>query len=246
MNEEPAKPDISKRNFIAGSALFVAALSGCSVQAIAQNRKNRRSRRSGGNSQEHHHGNHYVVGEHVATPPGSHNRHHFTGACTACHLCVSACPTGVLKPSLFEYGVFGMMQPFMDYDASFCNHECVRCTEICPNGAILPLTVEEKLTTQIGIVRFEKQNCIVVTEGTSCGSCSEHCPTKAVRMVPYMDELTIPEITPDICVGCGACEYACPVTPYKAIVVDGLLEHQLAQRPEEEELDEKPLEDFPF
>ena len=254
INEEPSKPDISKRNFIAGSALFVAALSGFSVPAIAQNRRRRRggnegngrSRGKGGNGQGHHTGLHYMLGEHVATPPGSHNRRHFTTACTACHLCISACPTGVLKPSLFEYGFLGMMQPFMDYDASFCNHECVRCTEICPNGAILPLTVEEKLTTQIGVVRFERHNCIVITEGTSCGSCSEHCPTKAVRMVPYRGELTIPEITSDICVGCGACEYACPVTPYKAIVVDGLLEHQVAQRPDEDELEEKPLEDFPF
>ena len=252
---EATKPDFSKRNFIAGSALFIAALSGFSVPAIAQNRRRKRggngensgNRENGGRQGNGHHtGNHYVVAEHVATPPGSHDRRHFTSACTACHLCVSACPTGVLKPSLFEYGFFGMMQPFMDYDASFCNHECVRCTEICPNGAILPLTVEEKLTTQIGVVRFERHNCIVITEGTSCGSCSEHCPTKAVRMIPYRDELTIPEITPDICVGCGACEFACPVTPYKAIVVDGLLVHQEAQRPEEEELKEQPLEDFPF
>jgi len=152
----------------------------------------------------------------------------------------------VLQPSLLEYGFSGMMQPFMDFDANFCNYECTRCTEICPNGAILPLTVEEKLVTQIGIVRFEERNCIVVIDETSCGACSEHCPTKAVRMVPYKGELTIPEITPEICIGCGACEYACPVTPHKAIVVDGLVEHAIAQKPEEEELEGKPLDDFPF
>jgi ferredoxin-type protein NapF len=184
--------------------------------------------------------------EYPVTPPGSVSQHHFTRACTACHLCVSACPTGVLQPSLFEYGLAGMMQPFMDYDVDFCNYECTRCSEICPNGAILPLTAEEKLTTQIGVVRFEKHNCIVHTDGTACGSCSEHCPTQAVKMVPYIGELTIPEIIPDICIGCGACEYACPVTPYKAIVVDGHLEHAIAQKPEETELEEKPLEDFPF
>jgi ferredoxin len=187
-----------------------------------------------------------VVASHVAMPPGSRNREHFMGACTACHLCVSACPSGVLKPSLFEYGFWGMLQPFMDFGASFCNHECTRCTEICPNGAILPLTVEQKRITQIGVVRFERENCVVVTEGTACGACSEHCPTKAVTMVPYEGELTLPETLPDICIGCGACEHACPVTPFKAIVVDGLLEHKEAQKPKEEELKEKPLEDFPF
>ncbi len=240
--------DQSKRHFVTGSLLFMAALSGLSVKSIAQNRK--RERR--GKDADHIKGsgkgtgNIEVVKTHTVSPPGSRNHHHFTGACTACHLCVSACPTNVLKPSLFEYGFFGMMQPYMDYHTSFCNFECVRCTQVCPNGAILPLTVEEKVTTQIGTVRFIKKNCIVFTDETSCGSCSEHCPTKAVRMVPYKGELTIPHVTTEICVGCGACEYACPVTPYKAIVVDGHLEHKIAQKPKEEELEEKPLEEFPF
>jgi formate hydrogenlyase subunit 6/NADH:ubiquinone oxidoreductase subunit I len=39
-------------------------------------------------------------------------------------------------------------------------------------------------------------------------------------MIPYKDGLTIPEVTPDICVGCGGCEYICPVLP-KAIFVEG-------------------------
>jgi len=237
--------DVSKRHFVVGSAFFIAALSGFSVPAIAQNRRRRRgeNRKQGRGKGT---GKLEVVAANAVMPPGAFNRDHFTGNCTACHLCVSACPSGVLKPSLFEYGFFGMMQPYMDFNASFCNYECVRCTEVCPNSAILPLTVEEKLTTQIGVVRFEKENCVVITEGTACGSCAEHCPTKAVRMVPYKGELTIPEITTEICVGCGACEYACPVTPYKAIVVDGHLRHQKAQIPEEEKLDSKPMDDFPF
>ena len=248
MNGTPSsqdhKTDVSKRNFIKGSAIFFAALSGFAVPSVAQNRRRRRMNEN--HERGRGAGNLSAIPKHVTTPPGSRNLHHFTGACTACHLCVSACPTGVLKPSLFEYGFFGMMQPFMDYDASFCNHECVRCTEICPSGAILPLTIDEKLTTQIGVVHFEMHNCIVFTEETSCGSCAEHCPTKAVRMVPYKGELTIPHTTPDICVGCGACEHVCPAVPYKAIVVDGHLEHQKAERPKEEELKEKPLEEFPF
>ena len=241
--------DVSKRHFFAGSALFLATLSGFSVPVHARNRR----RKACDDSDEHcgrcsgkGTGKVEFVPERVATPPGSLARDHFTKSCTACHLCVSACPTGVLKPSFVEYGFYGMMQPYMDYEDSFCNYECTKCSEVCPNGAIFPLTVEKKITTQIGLVRFEKKNCIVVTEGTSCGSCSEHCPTKAVRMVPYRGALTIPEITPEICVGCGACEYACPVTPYKAIVVDGHLIHANAQKPEEEKLEVEQLKEFPF
>jgi len=183
----------------------------------------------------------------TVTPPGSLGLQHFTDTCTACHLCVSACPTQVLQPSFLEYGLVGMMQPFMDYKTNYCNHECIICSEVCPTGAIMSLTVENKKTTQIGNVYFITENCVVYTDNTSCGSCSEHCPTQAVRMVPYYGELTIPEIRSELCVGCGACEHACPTKPYKAIFVDGQELHQVAQLPEEEELEQPDLEeDFPF
>ncbi len=180
------------------------------------------------------------------SPPGSLGIRHFTSHCTACHLCVSACPTGVLQPSLNEYGLTGIMQPHMDYSTKYCNFDCTKCSEICPSGAILSISLENKKSTQIGQVHFIRDNCIVYSENTACGSCSEHCPTQAVTMVPFKDNLTIPEINPEICVGCGACEYACPVQPYKAIYVDGNEIHQVAKQPQIQELEEIEMEDFPF
>ncbi len=181
------------------------------------------------------------------SPPGSKSLQHFTDACTACSLCVSACPTRVLQPSFLEYGFAGMLQPHLDYHASFCNFDCVKCTEVCPTGAILPLTMEEKHLAQIGVVRLELDNCVVQTEQTACGACAEHCPTQAVRMVPYQDGLTIPEIEVDHCIGCGACEYICPTRPYRAIYIDGSEVHAEAIPPVIEALDyEAPEEDFPF
>ena len=44
------------------------------------------------------------------SPPGSTSIARFTAICTACHLCVSACPSRVLVPSFFAYGFAGMMQ----------------------------------------------------------------------------------------------------------------------------------------
>ena len=179
--------------------------------------------------------------------PGSLSVDHFNSLCTACQLCVSQCPTGVLQPSVSEFGITSFMQPFMDYNTNYCNFECTRCGDVCPTGAILKLGAEEKKTLQIGKVHFIKENCVVYTENTACGSCSEHCPTQAVRMVPYMGSLTIPETDNSICVGCGACEYACPVIPYKAIYVDGNLIHEVAQEPQQEKLESPDLEeDFPF
>jgi ferredoxin len=181
------------------------------------------------------------------TPPGSLGIRHFTTRCTACHLCVSVCPTSVLQPSLNEYGWTGIMQPHMDYSTNYCNFECTLCSDVCPTGAILSLASEAKKTTQMGQVHLILENCVVYAENTACGSCSEHCPTQAVTMVPYREGLTLPEILPEICVGCGACEYACPVRPFKAIYVDGHQIHQVAQKPPAEKLEQPDLEEeFPF
>jgi ferredoxin len=182
----------------------------------------------------------------TVSPPGSLGIRHFTDTCTACHLCISACPSQVLQPSVFEYGIMGYMQPFMDYGTNYCTFECVICSEVCPAGAILSLTLAAKKTVQIGKVNLILDNCVVKTDNTACGSCSEHCPTQAVHMVPYFGELTIPEIRPEICVGCGACEHACPTRPYKAIYVDGNYQHQTAKLPDEEKLKEEVIEEFPF
>ena len=109
------------------------------------------------------------------------------------------------------------------------------------------LTPEKKKLTQLGKVTFIKENCIVETEKTECGACSEHCPTKAVKMVPYKN-LHLPEIKNEYCVGCGACEFACPTKPYKAIYVEGNQVHLESKKPTEEKI-EKEINlkgDFPF
>lgn len=184
--------------------------------------------------------------EHPLSPPGSLSAEHLLKHCTACHLCVSKCPSHVLKPAFMEYGLGGMMQPMMDFEKGFCNFDCTVCSDVCPNGALLPLTVEKKHKTQVGKVVFLMQNCIVYTDSTSCGACSEHCPTQAVTMVPYENGLTMPHVEPDICVGCGGCEYVCPVRPFRAIHIEGNPVHEEAKAFKEAEKKEVELDDFGF
>jgi ferredoxin len=182
------------------------------------------------------------------TPPGSLGIEHLTASCTACHLCVSACPTQVLVPSFMEYGLDGILQPRLEYAAGACTYECVLCSQVCPNGAILPLTAEVKKLVQVGKARFIKDECIVVTKKTNCGACAEHCPTKAVRMVKYEGKLVIPELNNDLCVGCGACEHPCPTTPEKAIYVESNPVHLAAKKPETKKPEQEPVPstEFPF
>jgi ferredoxin len=184
------------------------------------------------------------------SPPGSRGIKRYTSICTACHLCVSACPSGLLTPSVSAFGLSNMMQPRMNFNRGHCNFDCTVCSNICPSGAILPLTIAQKQQTQVGVAKFIKENCVVYTDNTNCGACSEHCPTKAVTMVPYINaagrNLVIPKMNEAICVGCGGCEHACPTRPYKAIYVDGNLMHRTAEKPQEKKLEQETSQDFPF
>lgn len=179
------------------------------------------------------------------SPPGSANAEHLLNKCTSCHLCVSKCPSNVIKPSFTEYGLGGIMQPMLSFEKGFCNYDCTVCSDVCPSGALLPLTVEQKQTNQMGQVHFILENCIVYTDGTNCGACSEHCPTQAVSMIAYKDDLTIPYTDTSICVGCGGCEYVCPAKPYKAIYVEGVEEHKTIVI-KKEKVEEVKVDDFGF
>lgn len=226
--------DTSKRDFFRAGLLFLG--SSLSLMAHAEDNHEHQGR---GKGQFKNRG--------PVSPPGSLSIDHLISNCIGCQLCIASCPTKVLQPAFLEYGFTGMNLPRMVNKVGFCNYECTKCGEVCPTGAILPLTKAEKKTVQIGKVQFRKHLCIVESEGTACGSCSEHCPTQAVYMVPYHDDLTIPEINPDICVGCGACEHACPVTdPHVAIFVWPNEVHQVAEKPVTEKVEAEETEDFPF
>lgn len=179
------------------------------------------------------------------SPPGSMGHENLLNKCTSCHLCISKCPSHIIKPAFTEYGLGGIMQPVLSFEHGFCNYDCTLCTEICPTGALSPIKKEDKNLLQTGKVQFIKENCIVFTDETSCGACSEHCPTQAVRMVDYKGDLTIPSTDTSICVGCGGCEYICPAKPHKAIYVEGLDKHNKIII-KKEKVEDVKVDDFGF
>lgn len=180
------------------------------------------------------------------SPPGSDSVDRLLEHCTACHLCVSACPTHVLQPAFLEYGWEGMMKPRLDYSSAYCLYDCQRCSEVCPDGALSPLSLAQKHGAKIGVAKLDVEQCIVKTKGTDCAACSEHCPTKAVDTKPYGDNLRLPWVHGESCIGCGACEFACPAEP-KAIRVTGHQRHGFVrERPQEKATAPKQAGDFPF
>ncbi len=161
------------------------------------------------------------------TPPGALGARHFAQHCTACQLCVSVCPNQVLRPST---DFIKFMQPEMSYERGYCRPECTKCADVCPAGAIHPITVADKSSIQIGHAVWTKANCVPLTDGVDCGNCARHCPTGAITMVlsdpNVSDSPKIPAIDTERCIGCGACENLCPARPFSAIYVEGHERHR--------------------
>ncbi|HNX24382.1 MAG TPA: 4Fe-4S binding protein [Spirochaetota bacterium] len=234
LNPYREKTKISRKNFIAGVVFIPAVLS---AQVPGSKRILYVQDRS---KQKEYKKNIFI------SPPGSSGVDMFNKKCTACSLCIARCPSSVLQPAVMQYGIYGIMQPFLDFSTGYCNYDCIVCSEVCPSGAINKITAAEKHQIRTGKSFFIKENCITYTNGTACGACSEHCPTKAVNMVPFKNSLVIPEVNQAICIGCGACEYVCPVRPLKAIYVEGNRLHEKAELPKKEKKIIIEKEDFPF
>lgn len=208
-------PDSGRRSFIAGVGAIVAAaatemkaktIDGGLAAVTAKQAPERKER---------------------IVPPGAQSLANLNTHCTACQLCISACPNGVLRPSS---DLSTLMQPESSYENGYCRPECTRCSEVCPTGAIKPLTREEKISVQIGHAVWVKANCVPLTDGVECGNCSRHCPSGAITMIPSEadneESVKIPMVDPEKCIGCGACEYVCPSRPFSAIYVEGHRRHR--------------------
>lgn len=155
-------------------------------------------------------------------PFGSSGLKNFTNYCSACQLCVTECPSHILRPSS-DLKTF--MQPEMQYDVDYCRTSCVRCSEVCPAGAIDRITPSDKTSISIGYAVVLPHNCLEF-RGESCGMCARKCPVAAISMV--QDPATghrVPSVNENRCIGCGACEYYCPSRPIGAIYVEGREAH---------------------
>lgn len=160
-------------------------------------------------------------------PAGSLSIKNVATHCTACQLCVSACPNDVLRPST---ALDSLMQPEASYERGYCRPECTRCSEVCPTGAINLISPADKSSIQVGHAVWVKDNCVPLTDGVECGNCARHCPVGAITMVPSEagNDLSpkIPVVNTERCIGCGACENLCPARPFSAIYVEGHERHR--------------------
>ena len=115
----------------------------------------------------------------LITPPGSLSIRNLRTHCTACQLCIDACPNDVLRPSS---SLDRFMQPEVSYERGYCRPECTRCSEVCPTSAIQPVTVEERTAIQVRekvllIPVVNEEKCI------GCGACENLCPSSPISAI---------------------------------------------------------------
>jgi MauM/NapG family ferredoxin protein len=163
-------------------------------------------------------------------PPGAQAESAFLSRCLRCSECMKVCPTSGLQPALLESGLEGLWTPVLASRLGYCDYSCTACGNVCPSGAIPRLPLEQKRRQVLGMAVIDRDRCLPWADGTPCIVCQEMCPVapKAVlldeRRVQTQengrqDYVQRPTIRADRCIGCGICEFKCPVKGPAAIVV---------------------------
>jgi MauM/NapG family ferredoxin protein len=165
-----------------------------------------------------------VKRQRVIRPPASLEETEFLDRCVRCGNCMKVCITNGLQPALLQAGMEGVWSPHLVPEIGYCEYHCTLCGQVCPTGAILKLTEEQKLKTRLGLARIDRSLCLPWKKKKECIVCEEHCPTanKAIqlRKVEVNGKgLMRPYINERLCIGCGICQTKCPVRPDRAIKI---------------------------
>jgi ferredoxin len=161
-------------------------------------------------------------------PPGA-RENNLLDKCIRCGECIRACPTSAIQPAVTEAGLEGLWTPILVPRAGYCDYSCSACGQVCPVQAIPRLSLEEKRQQVIGKAYIDTDRCIAWADLQDCIVCEEMCPVpdKAIVLETVTmrtgdgEVVTVqqPHVIPNRCIGCGICEYKCPVNGEAAIRV---------------------------
>jgi MauM/NapG family ferredoxin protein len=165
----------------------------------------------------------------LVRPPGAQDEEVFLARCLRCSQCMKVCPTSGLQPALAEAGLEGLWTPRLAPRLGYCDYGCNACGQVCPSGAIPALVLADKRQAVIGVAVIDRDRCLPWAHGVPCIVCEEMCPTpeKAIRLeeTTAVDDrgepvfVQRPYVLEDMCIGCGICEYQCPLEGEAAIRV---------------------------
>jgi MauM/NapG family ferredoxin protein len=148
----------------------------------------------------------------ILRPPGALDEEIFTSVCSRCGRCIKVCPNEALIPMPVTEGIECYGTPYIIPRQGSCVL-CMACQEVCPTGAIERVPPDK---VKMGSSSIDEKRCLAWSFDKLCFVCGEQCPMLAIEP----DDLIRPVVDPNICVGCGTCEKACPVEGEAAIRVD--------------------------
>ncbi len=156
-------------------------------------------------------------------PPGAVPEKEFLDLCIRCEECVRICATNgaCLQPAPIRTNLLDLWTPEAVMREGFCEFNCNLCGQVCPTDAIKPLTLAQKQKTVMGLAIFDKDICIPYNRNEECLVCEEHCPVpdKAIKLelkevrLPdgSIKKIKFPYVVKELCIGCGICEFKCPL-----------------------------------
>lgn len=179
-------------------------------------------------------------GEFQLRPPGA-TEADLMSKCIRCGACVRVCPTSALQPAILQAGWDGFTTPILVPRTGACDYGCNACGQTCPVQAIPPLALEQKQVAVIGKVEVDPKRCLPWGKGIPCSVCEEMCPLpkKAIYFAGQGEgggrgkgleennepetvlnpDILLPKVREELCIGCGICEFKCPVEGEAAIRV---------------------------
>jgi ferredoxin-type protein NapG len=148
----------------------------------------------------------------IRPPTAGDDEGRFRSACIRCGLCGTVCENGCIRFFATDETRWGALTPYLDVRRRSCTL-CMRCTQICPTGALTAVKAEKKAISEnvdMGVAVVDPDRCISYL-GRVCGYCHDACPLpqKAIRLLPPGKPVVIEKG----CVGCGRCVELCPQSP---------------------------------
>ena len=174
-------------------------------------------------------------------PPGAGPD--FLARCIRCGKCMEACPYDSIQFFDLTAGAL-VYTPYINPLKTPC-YLCqqrgpdgkdrplgkyLRCGEACPTGALRRIVNDKEVLANVP-VEFKTATAVLnrdlclAWQYDSCGECYYNCPLKDKAMLDRPPDFQIagtgirPHVNQDHCIGCGMCNFVCPVRQHIAEAV---------------------------